>query len=80
MKYIGLLIAICITIYLLDKLCLFLEERGLLYYRKRKPNSEGLVGNALLELQKIFNPSTQNIIEIKQNRETKQSKENSDKN
>lgn len=78
MKYIGLILGISIALYFLDKFCLLLEKKGLLYYRKHKPKSGGLAGSVLLEMQNIFNPSTQNVIEIKQNQEAKQTKNNLD--
>ncbi|OJV94221.1 MAG: hypothetical protein BGO43_01665 [Gammaproteobacteria bacterium 39-13] len=70
---------ICAVLYIFDKILLWLEEKGLLYYRKRKSDRSGLIGNTLLELQNIFNPSTQNVIEMKQNSEVKQCKNNTDK-
>ncbi|MBN9289034.1 MAG: hypothetical protein J0H47_14005 [Gammaproteobacteria bacterium] len=72
-------IMICAVLYIFDKILLWLEEKGLLYYRKRKSDRSGLIGNTLLELQNIFNPSTQNVIEMKQNSEVKQCKNNTDK-
>lgn len=79
MQLLGIILLFCVGLYILDRCCLWLEEKGLLYYRKRKPDRSGLIGNALLELQNIFNPSTQNVIEMKQNTEVKQSKNNTDK-
>ncbi len=79
MKLLGITLVICIGLYIFDRCCLWLEKKGHLYYRKRKPDRSGLIGNALLELQNIFNPSTQNVIEMKQNSEVKQSKSNMDK-
>jgi len=75
----SFIIAICAVLYIFDKILLWLEEKGLLYYRKHKSDRSGLIGNTLLELQNIFNPSTQNVIEMKQNSEVKQSKNNTDK-
>lgn len=75
----SFVIAICAALYIFDKILLWLEEKGLLYYRKRKSDRSGLIGNTLLEIQNIFNPSTQNVIEMKQNSEVKQNKNNTDK-
>lgn len=80
MKLLGIILLSCLGLYILDRCCLWLEEKGYLYYRKRKSDRSGLIGNTLLELQNIFNPSTQNVIEMKQNSEVKQNKNNSDKN
>lgn len=79
MKLLSIILVICLGLYILDRFCLWLEERGYLYYRKRKSDRSGLIGNTLLELQNIFNPSTQNVIEMKQNSEVKQCKNNTDK-
>ncbi|MGD9591234.1 MAG: hypothetical protein AB7V32_01785 [Candidatus Berkiella sp.] len=76
----SLVISICVILYLIDKFCLWLEEKGLLYYRKQKPQSSGLIGNTLLELHNIFNPNTQHIIEVKHKTEVNQSKQNVDEN
>lgn len=76
----SFIIAICAALYIFDKILLWLEEKGLLYYRKRKSDRFGLIGNTLLELQNIFNPSTQNVIEMKQNSEVRQTKNDRDKN
>ncbi|MGE0206711.1 MAG: hypothetical protein AB7R69_02565 [Candidatus Babeliales bacterium] len=76
----SFVMAICAALYIFDKFFLWLEEKGLLYYRKRKPDRSGLIGNTLLELQNIFNPSTQNVIEMKQNSEVRQTKNDRDKN
>ena len=55
----------CVAFYFIDRICLWLEERGWLYYRCRKPEG-GVIGNALLELQSFLNPGTRNTIEMKQ--------------
>ena len=79
MKYLGIILVFCFGLYLFDRCCLWLEEKGYLFYRKRKPQSSGLIGSALLEMHNIVNPSAQNIIEMKQNSEVKESKRNMDK-
>lgn len=79
MQILGIIIAISIGLYIIDKFCLWLEEKGLLYYRKHKAERGGFIGNTLLEMQNIFNPSTQSVIEMKQKIEVKQNKSNSDK-
>lgn len=69
MKYFWTTLGIIILLYLLDKLCLWLEHKGFLYYRKNKPKG-GVMGSILLELDNIVNPSTRSVIEIKQNKDT----------
>lgn len=58
--------SICLALYLFDKGCLWLEERGWLYYRNKKAES-GIIGKAMLELHSFLNPSTRHVIEVKQN-------------
>lgn len=58
--------AICFSIYLFDKFCLWLEKQGWLYYRNKKAES-GIIGKALLEFHSFLNPSTRHVIEVKQN-------------
>ena len=48
----------------LDRLGLWMESRGWIYYRKKKPQPGGL-GNALLELHTLLQPSREHIVEIK---------------
>lgn len=76
MTYFLIALKIIVLLYFLDRLCLWLEKQGLLYYRKRKRTTSGLMGNILLEMQNILNPSTQNVIEVKKNKEARQNKKN----
>ena len=64
MKIGVILLAICVGLYITDKICLWLERKGLLFYRHNKPEG-GVIGSTLLELQNMVNPSTRHIIEIK---------------
>ena len=48
----------------LHRLGLWLEKRGLLYYRDRKP--ERSAAGCLIELQKHLEPSTKHVIELRQ--------------
>ncbi|MBP9777664.1 MAG: hypothetical protein KBD25_00615 [Rickettsiaceae bacterium] len=50
----------------MDKLCLWLERKGQLYYRHKKAPG-GAVGNAFMDLNSILQPTVQHIIEVKQN-------------
>lgn len=53
-----------LLIYIMDCFLLWLERKGWLFYRKRK-SPGGFVGNALLELNSVFQPSSHNVIEVK---------------
>ena len=56
----GIIAAVCV--YLLDKLALWAEARGWIYYRKRH-SSGGAIGNAFLELQAFLEPSKRYVVE-----------------
>jgi hypothetical protein len=62
--------------FLADKIGLWLERKGWLYYRHEKPRG-GAFGNALQELNAQLSPSTRYVVEIKQN-ETKFKKNEAD--
>ena len=70
------LISICIIfgvafiLFILDRIALWMEARGWLYYRKTKHRPGGTIGNALLEIHTMFEPAKRNILE-----ERKQEKE-----
>jgi hypothetical protein len=66
MKTFLIIGSICLAIYFFDKICLWLEKQGWLYYRNKKAES-GIIGNALLELHSLLNPGTRHVIEVKQN-------------
>ena len=54
-------------LYGLHRLALWLEVRGLLYYRHNKPPGGGL--GCLVELQKAVEPRTQHVLHVKENRQ-----------
>jgi len=58
------LAAIIGFLFALDRLFLYLESRGWIYYRKKKP-SPGSVGNAFLEIQQFLEPSKKYVVQIK---------------
>ncbi len=49
-------------VYLLHRLALWAEGRGWIYYRKHQ-GSSGALGNALLEVQGVLEPSKRHILE-----------------
>jgi hypothetical protein len=53
-----------VVVFLLDRLALWAEVRGWLYYRRRRPSSAA-VGNAFLEAQSLLEPSKREIVEIR---------------
>ena len=50
------------ALYGLHRAALFAEERGFIYYRKGS-GSSGTVGNALLEMQAMLEPSKRHVLE-----------------
>jgi hypothetical protein len=60
--------ALLLGLYLLDRLALWAERRGWIFYRKLKPTGNAL-GATALELQKIFESGkATHVIEAKQER------------
>jgi hypothetical protein len=74
MKYLLWGILAIIGLYCLDRISLWAEGCGWIYYRRRRANSS-TVGNALLELQTILEPSKRHVIEerVKQGGESQES-------
>jgi len=52
------------TVYGLHRLCLHLEQRGLLYYWHKKPTG-GCTYNAL---QEFYQPEIRNVVEVNEQR------------
>jgi hypothetical protein len=50
------------AVFALDRLLLWFEDRGWLYYRKRRPNITSL-GTALFQVQAIIQPEKQHVVE-----------------
>jgi hypothetical protein len=59
------ILEIAVALFVLDRFGLWLERRGWLYYRHKKPGSGG-AGNALQELNAFFVPSARHSLEIRQ--------------
>ena len=51
-------------LYGFDRLALWMERRGWIYWRK-KHGSSGTLGAALLEVQAIFEPSKRHVLEVR---------------
>lgn len=76
MNIVIIVFSIILLGFLMDKLGLWLEQKGYLYYRRYKPKG-GAMGNSLLELNALLSPSNRTIVEIKQNEViVKKNKEN----
>lgn len=66
MRVLIVIIEISLFSYIFDRVCLWLERKGYLYYRKVRPKG-GVVGSALQELNALLLPSNRHVIEMKQN-------------
>lgn len=64
MRVLLWLAAAAVVVFLLDRLALWAEARGWLFYRRRKPSSTA-VGNAFLEVQSLLEPSKRKIVEVR---------------
>jgi hypothetical protein len=68
---VGLLgLAIVPALWLLDRLGLWLEQRGWLYYRKKKPSSSPM--SAWVALQQAIEPSVRQVVQIGEERKSEQ--------
>lgn len=67
MKIIIIILVFCVGAYGVDRFLLWLESKGLLYYRRKKPPG-GVVGSALLELHRFLNPSISHVIAVKEDK------------
>ena len=64
MSWIVLIIAAPPVLYGLHCYCLYLEDRGYLYYRHKKPPG-GCVGSIFDPLQEIIQPQIRHVLQIK---------------
>ena len=62
MRYVLIAGIAVLTLYVLDRLALWAERRGWIYYRN-KHSSGGAIGNAFLELQAFLEPSKRHVVE-----------------
>ncbi len=58
----GVVVLAVAGIYGLHLLCLYLEDRGYMYYLRTKP--QGSAAPAMLDLREIFQPSVRHVIEV----------------
>lgn len=65
--WIAIPVAVVAAIYALDRLGLYLERRGLLYYRHKKSNSSA--AGCFVAAQKFIEPGMQHVIDIKEHDE-----------
>ena len=61
----GAILATLAALYLLDRLLLWMERRGWVYWRKTTRSTGPGMGNALLEIQSLVEPSARHVLEIR---------------
>jgi hypothetical protein len=61
-KIVAIVVGIAVAVWLIDRLFLYFEARGWLYWRKKKA-APGVGGNALLELHSILEPDKGHMAE-----------------
>lgn len=64
MRLVLLLAATVLLLRALDRLALWAERRGWIYYRTRR-RSPGALGNALLEVHSLFEPGLEATVEVR---------------
>jgi hypothetical protein len=62
----GAILAIGAALYLFDRLLLWMERKGWVYWRKTKRPTGPGVGNALLEIQTLVEPAARHVLELRQ--------------
>ncbi len=62
LKIIGIVFAIVVVLFCLDRVLLAMERHGWIYYRKRKPEG-GATGSLFLEMQSFVEPSIKEVTE-----------------
>ena len=67
MHLLIIIFALLVIVFLADKVGLWLERKGHLYYRYNKPRA-GAVGSTLLELNAQLSPANRYVVEVKNNK------------
>jgi hypothetical protein len=63
-------LAVLPALYGVHRLCLWLEQRGWLYYRNRRPSSSP--ASCLVALHQFLEPPVQHVQEVKEHKDTEQ--------
>lgn len=64
MKPLLVLLAVAAALYVVHRLALWMEERGWIYYRRRRGTS-GALGDAFLEVQSLVDPGQKAVLEAR---------------
>jgi hypothetical protein len=63
-------LALPIAIFWFDRFCLWLEDRGWLYYRNKKPTSSA--GSVFVAMQQFIEPKVKHVVQVKQDSRSEQ--------
>ena len=55
---------VAVALFLIDRLALWAEDRGWIYWRRKKAQT-GALGSALMELNTFTNPSAEHVVVAK---------------
>ena len=59
-----IVLGLFVALFWLDRFCLWLEDRGWLYYRRKKPSSSA--ASAWVAMQQFIEPGVKHVVQIKQ--------------
>jgi hypothetical protein len=69
--FVVIALMVGVAALLLDRLALWAERRGWMYYRHRKPSGSSL-GSAFLEVQTLLEPGKRHVAEVQRQEATEQ--------
>ncbi len=61
------IVAVVVGLYELHRLALWAEQRGWIYYRRKRAGGDAL-GNAFLELQSLAQPDRKHVLDARRSR------------
>ena len=73
LQWVGALALAALALWLVDRLLLWMERRGWIYWRRSNHRTTVTVGNALLEIQSFVNPGAREVIEARRREESEES-------
>lgn len=74
-KILAISLTAIAALYALHRLALWMERKGWIYYRKQGDGSAA--GNALMEIQSIFEPASRHGVEVRKRQEQREEEEGS---
>jgi hypothetical protein len=68
----AVLAGVVVLVFALDRLALWMEARGWLYWRKTRHSSGGSLGSAFLEIQTLVDPGKRHVLEVRREEKTEE--------